>query len=76
MNVTRTAVSEWFWAGGPFRRFLVSLAVTAVVVAVPYLAGSPTRGSLIMLFIGWDLGSWFMDKVYVDRLMRRKVVAG
>ena len=76
MNLPRSSLSEWYWAGGPFRRFLVSLAVTALVVLVPYLAGSPTRGSLIMLFIGWDLGTFFMDKLYVDRLSRRKVVAG
>ncbi len=76
MTFSRTAVSSWYWEGGPFRRLLVSLAVTALILVVPYLAGSPTRGSLIMMFIGFDLGSWFMDKVYVDRLIRRKIVAG
>ncbi|MBA3646370.1 MAG: hypothetical protein H0W63_09350 [Gemmatimonadaceae bacterium] len=76
MNVSRAAVSIWYWEGGPLRRFLVSLAVTALILVVPYLAGSPTSGALIMMFVGFDLGSWFMDKVHVDRLMRRKIVAG
>jgi hypothetical protein len=76
MNFSRTVFSDWLWAGGPLRRFLVSLAVTAAVVLVSFLAASPAAGSLIMLFIGMDLGMWFMDKVYVDRLTRRKIVAG
>jgi hypothetical protein len=76
MNFPRTAVSEWFWAAGPFRRFLASLAVTGIVVVVPYLAGWPPRGSLIAMLIGWDLGSWFMDRLYLDRLTHGKIVAG
>jgi high-affinity nickel permease len=76
MRFPRTAVSEWAWEGGPFRRFLLSLAATAVVVLVAYFLGSPTRLSLIMLFVGFDLGAWFMDSVYVDRLTRRTTVVG
>jgi hypothetical protein len=75
MNFPRTAVSEWFWAAGPFRRFLLSLGVTAIVVVIPYLAGRPPSGSLIMMFIGWDLGAWFMDRLYSDRLTHGKIVA-
>jgi hypothetical protein len=75
MHFPRTAVSDWYWEGGPGRRFLVSLLVTLAVVLVPYLAGSSTSLPLIALFLGWDLGAWFMDKVYVDRLSRARVVA-
>ena len=76
MKFPRTALSDWSWAGGPFRRFLASLAVSAIVVTIPYLFGSPTSGSLIMMFVGFDLGAWFMDKAYLDRMTRRDVVAG
>lgn len=75
MNFPRTGLSDWLWAGGPGRRFLVSLLVTGAIVLVSWLVGSSTTPSLIALFLGWDLGSWFMDKVYVDRLTRGSVVA-
>lgn len=76
MESRRTAFSDWIWAGGPSRRLLVSLVVTLLVIGVPYLAGGTAPPTLIALFLGWDLGAWFMDKVYIDRLARRKVAAG
>jgi hypothetical protein len=75
MPLSRAVVSEWYWAGGPNRRFLVSLLATFVIVIVPYLAGNTASRSLIGLFLGWDLGSWFMDRVYVDRISRRAIEA-
>jgi hypothetical protein len=76
MDSRRTAFSDWIWAGGPSRRLLISLLVTLVVIAVPYVAGRTPSVSLLALFVGWDLGAWFMDMAYVDRLARRKVIAG
>lgn len=76
MAISRKAISDWMWEGGPERRLLVSVGVSVVVLAVPLLDGWQSSKSLLPLFLGWDLGAWFMDKVYVDRLMRRNVVAG
>lgn len=75
MTLSRTALSEWAWAGGPSRRLLLSVLATLLVILVPAAVGSPTPLTLVALFLGWDLGAWFMDKVYVDRLSRKQPVA-
>lgn len=75
MAMHRTAVSEWFWAGGPNRRLLVSLLATLVVIVIPAAAGSESAKSLVVFFIGWDVGSWFMDRIYVSRLSQRELAA-
>ncbi len=76
MKLPRSVFSEWAWAGGPERRLLLSLLVTLVIVAVPWLAGSSASVPLIALFLGWDLGSWFMDHVYQSRLSQRSPQVG
>lgn len=76
MKFPQNVVSEWVWEGGPERRLLLSLLVTAAVVLIPWLAGSSFSIPLISLFLGWDLGAWSMDRIYVDRLSRRSPQVG
>ena len=76
MAVSRKAISDWFWDGGPERRLLVSLAVTVVVLAPTFFAGSAPSKSLLLLFLGWDFGAWFLDKMYVERLTRHRGTLG
>ena len=72
MTLSRAAITDWYWAGGPGRRLLVSLLITLVVVMLPSVLGGTVSTPLFALFIGWDLGAWFMDRVYLDRLFRQQ----
>ena len=75
MALTRTRVAEWYWAGPPGKRFLIGLAITLVIVGVPYIAGSPTSMPFIGFLLGWDFGAWFMEKMYVARKEQNRAVA-
>lgn len=71
MNPSLAAFREWYWAGGPGRRFLVSIAIT-VLVLLPFVPSDPRLSAgLFAGFIGWDLGAWWMDRTYVHRLAGR-----
>lgn len=61
---------EWYWAGGPGRRLLVGLLATALV-SIPLGTFAPFSIPLFAMFVGWDLGAWWMDKVYVGRISRQ-----
>ena len=73
MNLT--AFRDWFWAGTPERRLIVHLVISLVVIAIPLGAFGGQTKMLLVLFVGWDLGAWYMDKLYIARRAAQKPAA-
>ena len=66
--VTLTAFRDWYWIGSPERRLIVHLFISAVVAAVPLGALGVEAKGLLVIFVSWDFGASFMDRIYIARL--------
>lgn len=70
--MTLAAFRDWFWAGTPERRLIVHLLVSLIVFALPLGALGGQGTGLLIGFISWDFGAWYMDRIYQMRRATRQ----